>query len=85
MPCSSTMIDSVFIDEKSVLSNNSRIDIAFYENIYTTIHDFPTFSLAQFLASFGGTLGLWLGLGVMQTLNLLFTCRLKSGGMTLKM
>ena len=82
-PCLSTMITSVFIDEKIVMSNNSRIDIAFYENVYTTDHDFPIFSLAQFLASLGGTLGLWLGLGVIQTLNLILNWLLESGDINL--
>ena len=49
--------------------NVSRIDIVFYHKVDTTIRDFPTFNFASFLASLGGTLGLWLGLGILQLLD----------------
>ena len=47
----------------------SRIDIAFYNKVDTTIRDFPTFHFSAFLASLGGSLGLWLGLGILQVLD----------------
>ena len=49
--------------------NVSRVDIAFYNKVDTTIRDFPTFHFSSFLASLGGTLGLWLGLGIVQLLD----------------
>ena len=49
--------------------NYSRVDIAFFDKVDMTIRDFPPFNLSSFLASLGGTLGLWLGLGILQILD----------------
>ena len=38
-----------------------------------TYNYYPEFSLVEALASLGGSLGLWLGLGVLQLLQLLLT------------
>ena len=57
--------------------NVSRVDIAFYNKVDTTIRDFPPFNFSSFLASLGGSLGLWLGLGILQILDsiLLRVCK----------
>ena len=71
MPCTETLIKTVFMNEfqKTSRKNLSRVDIAFYNKVDTTIRDFPIFNLSSFLASLGGTLGLWLGLGILQILD----------------
>ena len=72
-PCTSTYVKTVYSDEKiyeETATGSSRIDIVFSETVNTRINDFPSFSFAKFLASFGGSFGLWLGLGVLQILQL---------------
>ena len=66
------MIKTVFMNEfhkTSMKYNYSRVDIAFCDKVDMTIRDFPSFNLSSFLASLGGTLGLWLGLGILQILD----------------
>ena len=73
MPCTETLVKTVFMNEfykTSSKLNVSRIDISFYNKVDTSIRDFPDFPFLSFLASLGGTLGLWLGLGILQ----LFDC-----------
>ena len=72
LPCTETLVKTVFMNEfhkTSSKMNVSRVDIAFYNKVDTTIRDFPTFHFSSFLASLGGTLGLWLGLGILQLLD----------------
>ena len=72
LPCTETLVKTVFMDEfykTSAELNVSRIDIVFYHKVDMTIRDFPIFNFASFLASLGGTLGLWLGLGILQLLD----------------
>ena len=72
LPCTETLVKTVFMNEFYKSSNQrnvSRIDIVFYHKVDMTIRDFPTFNFASFLASLGGTLGLWLGLGILQLID----------------
>ena len=80
LPCTETFVKTVFMNEfyKTYSKLNvSRVDIAFYNKVDTTVRDFPTFNLSSFLASLGGALGLWLGIGMLQILDsiLLIICR----------
>ena len=43
--------------------------MAIDQNVVTTESYIPTFSLAIFIADLGGSLGLWLGVGVVQILK----------------
>ena len=45
----------------------------FSDKVMVTYNYYPEFSLVEALASLGGSLGLWLGLGVLQLLQLLLT------------
>ena len=69
MPCTRTKMDvkHLMTDE----DNHHRIEILFSESLMVTRHFFPDPSLAEGLASLGGSMGLWLGLGVLQLLQLL--------------
>ena len=47
-------------------SKYSVIEIAVDQRVATTEYYFPQFNLVDFFASLGGSLGLWLGVGIMQ-------------------
>ena len=68
MPCTRTKMDvkHLLTDEDT----HHRIEIMFSESLMVTRHSFPDASLAEGLASLGGSMGLWLGLGVLQLLQL---------------
>ena len=69
MPCTQTKIDVKHL--ATDVDDHHRIEIMFSESMMVTRHSFPDPSLAEGLASLGGSLGLWLGLGVLQLLQLL--------------
>ena len=69
-PCKSTKINTVLVDQKDVSKNLSKIDIIFSNTVKLSVSDFPQFSFGQFLSSSGGSMGLWLGLGVVQSLKI---------------
>ena len=68
VPCTRTKMDMKHLttDEE----NHHMIEILFSESLLVTRHFFPDPSLAESLASLGGSMGLWLGLGVLQLLQL---------------
>ena len=45
---------------------NSGFDLTLKQDISVTEYYYPEFSLPDFLSNLGGTLGLWLGVGVLQ-------------------
>lgn len=75
-PCVQTYTKAVFIEEGKILKVSgygfSKIDIVFAPVVKRYVHDFQQFSFSSFLASVGGALGLWLGLGVQQIIDSLF-------------
>ena len=52
--------------EPGVYGSHSQIMLTFRQKLTVTKYFFPEFSIAEFLSSMGGALGLWLGLGVLQ-------------------
>ena len=80
-PCTSTEITSIFLDEKCESVNYSRIDITISDSVSFTVTDFPSFNPALFLSVFGGSMGMWLGLGVAQTIEMVLNLawRMKRG------
>ena len=73
LPCTTTQITAVFLDEKTEKNSKySKIDIAFSDTVTVTKNVFPKFNPAEFLSELGGSMGFWLGLGVVQTLELVF-------------
>ena len=50
-------------------SNESYLILAIDQNVVTTESYIPSFSMAIFIADLGGSLGLWLGVGVVQILK----------------
>ena len=81
LPCLSTDITSVFLDEKYDSIKKSRIDITFSNKVAITVTYFPKFSIASFMSELGGSMGMWLGLGVVQTMEKMVSlvCRIKFG------
>ena len=53
-------------------SYESHLILAIDQNVVTTESYIPNFSLAIFIADLGGSLGLWLGVGVAQILKCAF-------------
>ena len=56
------------IESKStkVYNNYSELDISIDQTVSVEEYFYPEFSMADFLSSLGGSLGLWLGVGVVQ-------------------
>ena len=73
-PCLQTYTKAVFVEERKILKvpGYSKIDIVFSPVVKMFVNDFQSFSFSSFLASVGGALGLWLGLGVQQIIDSLF-------------
>ena len=46
------------------------IDLTFDQDVAITEHFYPDFSLSNFFTELGGSLGLWLGLGATQLVNI---------------
>ena len=67
LPCQTTSMRTVPFSEEYYESPLIQINFADLVPISKT--DFMEFSLAEFLSNIGGSLGLWLGLGVLQLLQ----------------
>ena len=72
VPCRSTTFISSLIATEASSSNQSSIEITFEETVTVAVTDFAQFTLADFLATVGGSAGLWLGLGALQTLEMVW-------------
>ena len=69
LPCTSTTRSTDFLYEMQENVTYSTIDITFSDKVEVTHWDYGGFSLAEVLASLGGAMGLWLGVGVVQLLD----------------
>ena len=54
-----------------LLVTSSSIEITLEETVTVISTDFVIFTITDFLATLGGSAGLWLGLGVLQILEML--------------
>ena len=66
LPCTRTSISAASMIDSISYSNLSYIDLILPQTILVTTTFYPKFSLSELLASLGGSMGLWLGLGVLQ-------------------
>lgn len=55
---------------KNTDRNHTTFDLTFYQRVSITESFYPSLSVTELLTSLGGALGLWLGVGVVQLLDL---------------
>ena len=73
MPCSIIHIESQILEEKIPKSNNSVINLTFSQGVVVIKTSFVKFSFINFLSGLGGCMGLWLGLGFLQAIEMFIT------------
>ena len=71
LPCTRTSTQTVLLEENFDKLNHSIVVITFEKVISVDRKDFPSFNLAQFISSIGGSMGIWLGVGVIQSIDLI--------------
>ena len=76
LPCTTTSVESRILTETSY-ENVSRIDLTFSPKIIVTTTSFLKFIFAKFLSDLGGCLGLWLGLSMVQLVDMVWKFVLK--------
>ena len=67
LPCTITSVVAKKEDETVV---ESGIDITFLQTVLITTTSFPNFQLSDALAKLGGAMGFWLGIGVVQVVEI---------------
>ena len=55
-----------FIKSRRTRNDKSWFGLTFDDTVAITQYYYPQFSVAEFLSNMGGSLGLWLGVGVVQ-------------------
>ena len=73
LPCTTTHTDVRFLSEYAKKNNLSTITLIFSNTMKVTTTSFLPFHLSSLLSDLGGSMGLWLGLGVLQAGQLLLT------------
>ena len=53
--------------------NPNMLSLSFSQTVQVTTTDFVTPPVSSFLSEVGGSMGLWLGLGVLQALEMVLT------------
>jgi hypothetical protein len=70
LPCSTIYTETRFIAEH--IADDAVIAITFSPSVQVTTTDFVKPTLSSFLSAVGGSVGLWLGLGALQAVEILF-------------
>ena len=70
LPCSTTFVKTKVLEESLNGRNNSILKITFSPTIHVTTTSFIKFELAKFLSDLGGSLGLWMGISLLQVVEL---------------
>ena len=59
-------IKGTIIGDQAYPWNKSKFDFAYEQTVSITEYYYPDLSFAEFISSIGGSLGFWLGVGVLQ-------------------
>ena len=72
MPCSTFRTTTKMISKRPIRNEQfGRILLSFSEKVTMTITELETPSVSELLSAIGGSIGLWLGLGVFQAIEIL--------------
>jgi hypothetical protein len=66
LPCSTTHTKTKFLEKHIPYSHRTMLALTFSPTVKVTTTDFVSLELSTFLSDVGGSIGLWLGLGVLQ-------------------
>ena len=69
-PCTTHHISATFLAEIARNKNYSEIVLTFSNTVTAKATTYPTFKLDLALAELGGSMGLWLGLGILQIIEI---------------
>ena len=72
LPCSTTRVSSRLLSAYSTGSAYNWIDLVPVSSVLVTTTDFVKPNLSKLLSEYGGSMGLWLGLGVVQLFQICF-------------
>jgi hypothetical protein len=70
LPCTTISTKTSLLSDYITGDGSTTIDITFSSTVQVTTTDFVQLNLSTFLSDVGGSVGLWLGLGVVQALQL---------------
>jgi hypothetical protein len=74
LPCKTTRTETKFLRSYVTDDKRTSVDIAFSQSVQVTTTNFLKPTLSTFLSDVGGSVGLWLGLGVVQAVQLVINC-----------
>ena len=74
LPCSTIYVESRFLRERYENRNHSIFHLTFSDEVLVTKTEFLKFSFNIFLSDIGGSMGLWLGLGLLQAVQISINC-----------
>ena len=72
LPCATITVESRFLRVSDY--DNPAIGLTFSQNMLVTTTHFLQFNFMIFLSDIGGSMGLWLGLGLLQALEISINC-----------
>ena len=76
MPCSTVNVESKYLYEGE-RGDIPSISLVFSEDVQVFKTEFLTFNFMIFLSDIGGSMGLWLGIGLLQVLETTISCILR--------
>ena len=74
LPCSTISIETRLLAENFEQGNITVLNLTFSQSVLVTTTDFLKFIFVNFLSDLGGCMGLWLGLGLVQTIEIVIQC-----------
>jgi hypothetical protein len=74
LPCTTFRSESKFVGKFKFKGRSTWMNIRFSQTVQVTTTDFIKPTLSTFLSDVGGSMGLWLGLGAVQALQMVINC-----------